>query len=123
WTDELDPWHQQELADLLKSDLGLAASDDRPDTLAIDPAALRHHRFGNAETWKELRGEVRTAHAGRVRDRRRREERPLQRVDRADVGLRRPGPYGHANAGPHEVDAAAPDGGAVLDHVVERGGR
>jgi hypothetical protein len=50
----------------------------------------------------------------------RRDERALERVRRADVGLGRPLAHGNADAGAGEIDAAAGNDLAVLDQAIDR---
>ena len=119
-SEKRDARHRKQLADLLKSDLGVAARDHCADPLAFYPPALRQDLVGDPEALKELRGEIDAADAGRVRNRFRLEERLSERLDRADVGRRRTGPHRHPNRRSREVDAAARDHPAVLHEALER---
>jgi hypothetical protein len=67
-SDVVDARHGQQLADLLKADLGVAARDRGADGRADDPRALAHHLIGDAESLKELGGHVDAAGAGGIRD-------------------------------------------------------
>jgi hypothetical protein len=48
---------RDELADLLKAELGVAARHDGADALALDAAPLGCNLVGQAETWEQLRSE------------------------------------------------------------------
>jgi hypothetical protein len=65
---DVDTADWTELADLLKSDLGLAARHDGTDRLALDFSALRGDLVGDPEAGEELRRQVDAARTRRVRD-------------------------------------------------------
>ena len=105
--DVVDAFDRDELADLLKAELGVAACDDGADALALDAAALGRDLVGQAEAREELRCEIRAANARRVCDGARLAHRADERVDGGDVGFRRAGAHGHADARQHEIAARA----------------
>ena len=117
------PRYREQLADLLETDLGLAARDHLTDRIAgrRDPA-LGFDRIGNSEALEHSL-EIDAARAGRICDRFGRQQRMLECVGRADVGLRRARAHGDADAGAHEIDTAAGDELALLDEVVDAGAR
>ena len=81
--DDVDPGHGLELAKLLHADLGLAPCDHQADR-----SFLHHHALlqPDAQPLDQL-GEIDPARAHlRVRDRVRRFQAALERLDRADVG-------------------------------------
>ena len=51
----VDALYREQFADLLKPDFSVAARDDGANTFADDPAALRPHLLGDAQSRKELR--------------------------------------------------------------------
>src|SRR5688572_3737465 len=121
-SDVIDAGLVNELADLLESDINLAASDHR-----ADPAAgrnLLHFRFdlvGDAHAF-DYADDVGPAWAGRIANRLRRQQSALQGRARTDVRLGRAGAYTRADTRLHQVDAGAGRELAVLDKAVDRRG-
>jgi len=68
WSHDVDTLDRTELADLLKSDLRLAARHNGADRLALDFSALRGDLVRDPEAGKEFRRQVDAARARRVRD-------------------------------------------------------
>ena len=92
------PVYGKQLADLLKANLGFAAGHDVADPFAsVDSAALRQDTIGDPQLLKHFRRQVVAADAGGVSDRLRIQKCSPQRIDRADVWLRRTASNGHAN--------------------------
>src|SRR5262245_6314669 len=116
--DDVDAVDQLELAHLLDRDLDLAARGKRADH-AVEDACLARDLVGDAELADQV-GEVDAARAAaRERDRARRKQRLLERVDGADVGLGRADLDRDADRRAGEVAARAGRERAVLDQPLD----
>src|SRR5262249_5017950 len=106
--EDVDPRHRQELAELLRTDVGGASRHDRADELARSRGDdLRRHRLGNAELLQRLH-EMDAARALAVRHRARGEEGALQFLGRADVRFRTARAHAEPRGRPRERRAARP---------------
>ena len=116
------PRNGQQLADLLKTDLDLAAGDERSDR-SLAHLQLRFDLFGDAEARKQFGRQIHAAGARGVPDRFRAQQCLSKRVDRADVGPGRAGADRHPNLRAHEVDAAGRDHLSSCNQIVKRRSR
>ena len=95
-----DALHRQQLTDLLKADFNIAARNPRTDAFsATHETTLRHYLHSDTEALIQLRGDVLAAHACRIADRGRTQQRLAQRFRRCDIGLGRASANGKANDG------------------------
>src|SRR5262245_25480670 len=119
-TDIVDAGKEGELADLLEADLGFAIGDDGADENARRRLLeLALDLVGDAELL-EHGDDIDAARAGGIADRLRGKQRLLERVDRADVGLRLALADRHAHAGLGDISAAAGHNLAALRELVDR---
>ena len=118
--DEIDAGKRQQLVDLLHADLGLPFRHQGAHAHAeLGLNELRLDLIGDAETTQHAL-EMNAARAAAVADGFGGEQRALERLGGADIGLRRARAHRHADAGTDEIDAAAGNHLAVLDQLVER---
>src|SRR5262245_19439915 len=119
-TDIVDAGKEGELADLLEADIGLSIGYDAADENACRRLLeLALDLVGNAQLL-EHGDDVDAARAGGIADRLGGEQRLLERIDRADVGLRLALADRQAHAGFSNIGAAAGDHLAALRELVDR---
>ena len=119
-TNDGDARHGTQLADLLEADLHVAARDRVADALVgFDDLALRLQLLGDAKARKQNGTEVHAACAVRGAHRLGLQQRALERIDGADIRLRRAGAHRHGDQRTHEIDAAARLHLSLLDQLVE----
>ena len=118
---DVDALHGTQLTDLLEADLKFSCRDHSAYRVGLDFSALALDLVGDPELRKQFGGEIDAAGAIGIRNRFCRQQRALQRVHGADVGLGRSGLDGHADQGLDQVDAAVRPDLALLDQIVQRG--
>src|SRR5262245_17486039 len=119
--DILDAREQQQFADLLEADIDFAAREEVADRDAgRRTLELAFDLIGDAQALEQA-FEINAARARRIADAIGGEQRLLDRVGGADVGLGCASTNRDADARLDQVDAAPLHDLALLDHVVERG--
>src|SRR5581483_5029359 len=67
-SNDLDSFDGAQFADLLEADLGVTARDDIANRFGGDSLAFGFDPIGDAETWEQVRGEIRAARGGGIGD-------------------------------------------------------